>query len=275
MSTTEPKTALALQNLGGVALRETESRLNEFRAFVRNVLTDGIDYGVIPGTGKATLLKPGAERICQLYGLAAEFTADVSTEDWSDEPPFFFYRFTCRLVHRASGAVLGEGLGSCNSRESKYGYRVAWGPKDRNEKPEGDGWEWVKGKYGSQWKRRIPNPDTADIANTILKMAKKRAYIDATLTVAAASEFFGQDIEDLPIDYRALAAEDTGSEEIESEAAELRELIKACQNINELQAVAAKIKDRSKAVGDAVRGDYGQRLEHLRSRQKDERGGDS
>ena len=39
-------------------------------------------------------------------------------------------------------------------------------------------------------------PEDAD--NTILKMAKKRALIDAVLTVTAASDIFAQDVEDLP-----------------------------------------------------------------------------
>jgi len=36
------------------------------------------------------------------------------------------------------------------------------------------------------------------VANTILKMAKKRAQVDAVITATAASDIFTQDIEDLP-----------------------------------------------------------------------------
>jgi hypothetical protein len=42
----------------------------------------------------------------------------------------------------------------------------------------------------------------ADVANTILKMAKKRGLVDAILTVTAASDIFTQDIEDLPDEVR-------------------------------------------------------------------------
>ena len=42
----------------------------------------------------------------------------------------------------------------------------------------------------------IPNPDISDQVNTILKIAKKRAFIDATLLAVNASEFFSQDLED-------------------------------------------------------------------------------
>ena len=43
---------------------------------------------------------------------------------------------------------------------------------------------------------RIPNPDVADVVNTIQKMAQKRALVAATLIARSASEFFTQDVED-------------------------------------------------------------------------------
>ena len=43
---------------------------------------------------------------------------------------------------------------------------------------------------------RIENEDIADVYNTVLKMAKKRALVDATLTATAASDIFTQDVED-------------------------------------------------------------------------------
>src|SRR5690606_20296729 len=50
--------------------------------------------------------------------------------------------------------------------------------------------------------------DPADVANTVLKMAKKRAQIDMTLTALAASDIFTQDIEDLPEEMRDIADDD-------------------------------------------------------------------
>ena len=43
---------------------------------------------------------------------------------------------------------------------------------------------------------RIPNPDGADVVNTIQKMAQKRALVAATLIATSASEFFTPDVED-------------------------------------------------------------------------------
>lgn len=44
---------------------------------------------------------------------------------------------------------------------------------------------------------RIPNPDVFDQINTILKMAKKRAMVDAALSAGRLSDLFTQDLEDL------------------------------------------------------------------------------
>ena len=55
---------------------------------------------------------------------------------------------------------------------------------------------------------RIPNPDVADVVNTIQKMAQKRALVAATLIATSASEFFTQDVEDADSCGRNI---DTGS----------------------------------------------------------------
>jgi hypothetical protein len=44
---------------------------------------------------------------------------------------------------------------------------------------------------------RVENPDIADCYNTVLKIAKKRAHVDAMLTATAASDIFThEEIED-------------------------------------------------------------------------------
>ena len=62
-----------------------ESQLRAVRAFqelCRELLTAGEDYGVIPGTSKPTLLKPGAEKISKLLGLAEHYEVEEKTENW-------------------------------------------------------------------------------------------------------------------------------------------------------------------------------------------------
>ena len=77
----------------------------------------------------------------------------------------FGFRSTSEVVHRiealTDGRIVAVGLGSCNSRERRY----------------------VNNFAGSM--------------NTVLKMAKKRSYVDAILTACHASGTFTQDIEDI------------------------------------------------------------------------------
>lgn len=134
--------------------------------FVRAILKRGEDYGKIPGTGKATLLKPGAEKLCNFFGLFPDFVTEKEIEDW--EAGFFCYRVKCIL--RREGDPVASGIASCNSKERKY--------------------------------RNAPG---FDLVNTILKMAQKRALIAATLIACNASEMFTQDIEDIEVARRASA----------------------------------------------------------------------
>src|SRR3989337_1058153 len=87
-----------------------------FQLLVRQTLIDGHDYGVIPGTNKPTLLKPGAEKIAKLLNLADTYEILSKTEDWKGG--FFAYEVRAILTHR--GEVVSTGLGECNSMEAKY-----------------------------------------------------------------------------------------------------------------------------------------------------------
>jgi hypothetical protein len=192
-------------------------RYEQMVDFVQRIMKPNIDFGQIPGTEKDTLLKPGAEKLTTFFGLTPRFLDERVLEDDSDpDNPYFFYRRKCQLYR--GDQLIGEGSGSCNSRETKYRWREAKrtcpncgeATVRRSKEKFGGGWYcWAKiGGCGSnfiaddvriteQITGRIENEDIADLANTILKMADKRALIAATLIACNASEFFTQDIEDL------------------------------------------------------------------------------
>jgi hypothetical protein len=199
-------------------LATAKKRLEEFQQFVKFYLREGEDYGVIPGTRQDTLLKPGADKLCELYGMADTYpeTRIRRTEDW--DKGLFDYEITCVLVRRSTGEVIGEGMGSCNSYESKYRWRDGKRkcPNCQKEtiikgKEEyGGGWLCFKkqGGCGAKFDENYPpivrqtvgrteNPDIADVKNTILKMAKKRAKIDAVIAATRSSGIFTQDMEDI------------------------------------------------------------------------------
>lgn len=171
-------------------IQGTMQKIATFQAVIQTNLKQDHDYGVIAGTGsKPTLLKPGGEKICMMFGLNPEYEFLERTEDYKDG--FFAYNIKCTLYR--NGNPVSQGVGNCNSMEKKYRY------VNSDTIPEGidpTTVEKVTTKYGTI-KYKIPNPHIADLVNTILKMAKKRAFIDAVLQVASLSDVFTQDLEEM------------------------------------------------------------------------------
>lgn len=169
-------------------IANTMQKIGQMQAVVQKTLKEGQDYGEVPGTNKPTLLKPGGEKICMLFGLNPEYDFLQTTEDYDKE--FFSYNIKCTLFR--NGQAVAQGVGSCNSKEKKYRYINV------DELPENYvGYqEKITDKYGRE-KFKINNLDVCSLVNTILKMAKKRAFIDAVLQVASLSEVFTQDLEDM------------------------------------------------------------------------------
>ena len=256
-TTTLPVPASAC--MPAMSLDQALDRWNDIHQFISRIMVAGEDYGTVPGSKKPTLLKPGAEKLCNFFGLAPELDVVQRIENWDDSPPFFAYEIKCRLVR--DSVVRGEGLGSCNSREAKYYWREAQrvcpqcGKSAIIQGKQEYGGEWVcwkkKGgcnakfapddpKIVDQPSGRVVNPDLADSVNTILKMAKKRALVDAVLNTTGASQYFTQDVEDAA---GTEAADPRGSEAAASEVrdrkiAELKQQ-QATQPVSDIQRMMA------------------------------------
>ena len=199
-------------------IQAAKKRLAEFQEFVKEYLVPEEDYGTIPGTQKPTLLKSGADKLCELYGLADDFTIEARVENYGAEPPLFDYTIKCSLTARRDGRLVGTGFGSCNSWEGKYRWRETrrkcplCGKEAiiKGKEEWGGGWTCWKKKDGcgakfteddkaitEQKAGKEINDDVPTIKNTILKMAKKRAKIDAVIAVTRSSGIFTQDMEDI------------------------------------------------------------------------------
>ena len=151
-----------IDNVNLQQVSATMQKIAQFQAVVQKTLKKDHDYGVIPGTGsKPTLLKPGAEKILMLMGLTSEYEVIEKVQDYDRG----FFAFTVKCTLSKSDIKVTEGVGHANTREKRY----------------------VSGRQ----------QDAYTLANTVLKMAKKRAQVDAVLTVASLSEIFTQDLEDL------------------------------------------------------------------------------
>lgn len=189
-----------------MGLDELLKAQEEMGRLISEGLKQGRDYGVVPGTKRATLFKPGAERLSMVFGVyprysivdkevdhdrVNKFTKWVDTDkkpskelgqklkaenkgrwrkrenQWvwqevieNESVGLYRYVVRCELVHRKTGTVVGDGIGSCSTMESKY----------------------------------IDRP--RDVENTILKMAEKRAFIAAVINAFSLSDRFTQDVED-------------------------------------------------------------------------------
>jgi len=197
-------------------LAMAKARLAEFQEFVKFYLKEEEDFGTIPGTPKPTLYKAGADKLCELYGLADTYEVIASTVNW--DTGLFDYEIRCILTSRRDRGIVATGLGCCSSFESRYrwreGKRKCPGCESeaiiKGKKEFGGGWLCWKKKGGCGQKfadgdksiegqdvARIPNPDICDLKNTIIKMAKKRAKVDATLAATRSSGVFTQDMDDV------------------------------------------------------------------------------
>mgnify|MGYP003292009328 CR=1 FL=1 len=127
------------------------------------VLKRDVDFGVIKGTKKPSLYKPGAEKICFAYGLMQRYSIESKVEDIGSDP-MFYYLVRCDLVKMlptGQEIVFTSGYGSANTKEKRNGSNGAY-----------------------------------DAANGTLKMAQKRALVGAAISICGGSDLFTQDIED-------------------------------------------------------------------------------
>lgn len=173
------------------------------RQIMGAVMIDGLHYGKIPGTGdRPTLLKPGAEVLLSTFRISTE----VDVEDLGGDD-LVHYRVTVKGTHGPTGIPLGVGVGECSSDEKKYKWRKPVVPQEFDATPRDRRQVvWMKGYDGGQpFEAQQVRVNPADVANTILKMAKKRALVDFTLTALAVSDLFSQDAEDLAEELREAA----------------------------------------------------------------------
>lgn len=141
------------------ALAKQRESLNHF---IKTQLKKDIDYGVIPGTPKPTLLQPGAQKLANIFQLGSRIVASDTIVD--HEQKFILCKYTVELFHLPTGKAIAQCEGSTNSRERKY-----------------------------------QRQDMYSVINTLQKMAQKRAFVGAVVLATNASDFFTQDLEDMDL----------------------------------------------------------------------------
>lgn len=143
-----------------ISIDEAKERIIMLQNFIKEMMIPNIDYGIIPKCNKPSLFKSGAEKLCDIFGFSKQIEILNRIENW--EKGLFHYEVKVTLINKRTNMIEAEGIGACNTNEKKY-----------------------------------KTQDSYSIINTVLKMAKKRALIDAVLSATRSSGIFTQDIEDI------------------------------------------------------------------------------
>jgi hypothetical protein len=237
---------------------EIVARLDKIREVQKRAMSEGTDYGVIPGTERKvkdssgkdvdisprTLLKAGAEKLCVLFNLDAQFTGDGNSEQMvtktyevngkTEKVEHLIVKRYCTIYSQASGARLGGASAMCSTLESKYQFRKGQRFCPKCNKPalihtKRNPNDWWCSKYMdgcsenfqgddprivNQQVGDIPNLKVADQFNTAIRIAEKRALVASVRLVTGASAIFDEEMPDEDVDANKAtpAAEDKGSE---------------------------------------------------------------
>jgi len=201
-----------------VPVEEIKAALDQMHELVKDVLIEGVHYGVQQGTDQKALKKPGAEEVFKAFLCRPEYEDMPGTGvNVSDQQCTF--RYKCRAIRWDTGEILAEGIGSCSSLEKKYHLRHS----DRTcptcgkatikvskfhdanlghkslycfAKIGGCGAKFPAGAIPAVEDRETTLEEWADLINTIDKMAQKRAMVACALTLGAVSAMFTQDIDE-------------------------------------------------------------------------------
>lgn len=199
----------------GLTVEEAKQFDDEMNRFIDTVLIAGVDYGIIPNCKKPTLLKSGAEKILNYLGLIARTEVTNRVEDYN--VGFFSYEAKVYLIDY-NGVVKGEGIGITNTKEGKYAKTNGYA-----------------------------------VQNTVLKMAKKRALVDAALNVGNLSARFTQDVEDMNIEPDNVGGKNP--EELKPKASALKPATK--KQLSFLEKLMQEANSSPEAMNRYVQKNYG------------------
>lgn len=179
----EPKKTPAIKNHRAEFVKadgDVDRQMEVIKDFIDNVLTAFEDYAVYPNSKVPALLKPGAEKLGQMFGYYTIPEIHLVEHDWdkkitgqkwdktkssyvpNETIGFVSYVILTKLFNKENNQPVGGGVGQASSAEHQFAYANA-----------------------------------AVSSNTVLKIAKKRSFVDAILNCSLVSGQFTQDLEDI------------------------------------------------------------------------------
>jgi hypothetical protein len=191
VSTIQPLSSSAL-----VPVAEIKARMAAIRELVSAAMVKNVHFGSVTrdSTGKPgrpSLWKPGADLLLATFRIAVRYhIEDLSYAN------VVRYRVTAEC-YAPDGSVLGQGLGEASTQEEKYRWRRSVCKEEFDATPEDRRRvKFSHGKGGTIYTTPQIMTEAADSANTILKMAEKRARVDAAITITGCADSFTQDLDD-------------------------------------------------------------------------------
>lgn len=148
------------------------------------VLEPGVDYGIIPGTKGYSLLDPGSNTCINAFNCYVR--SDVLFRQVDEV--MISYVISVELVSRDDNQVKASGVGAASTKETKYGTRWVTDPEAFGYRRE----DLQKRTRNGEDRYKIVNPEWSELENTILKMARKRAEIDAAQALPGISRFISR-----------------------------------------------------------------------------------
>lgn len=173
-----------------MSVQEISAQSLKIHHILEAVMQEDIHYGLIPGTPKKTLYQAGAEKICMTFRLAPRYEVEDLSEPTNN---FYRYRAKCSLVTIGEGRFVGSAMGEASTAEEKYQWEKAvnerhWESTDPTRRRihfKKDGTEVLQVQR-----------NCADLANTVLKISCKRAFVSATKGATAASDLLDVDLDE-------------------------------------------------------------------------------
>ena len=189
ITTTQPQSnGLRITKEG---VQETRLQIELLQSMVRSVLRKGTDFGRIPGTPADSLWEPGAMQIISAFNCYPGQRRILSLKD---EPDKLVVIVEVPVISRTTQEVMATGVGAASTLETKYKYRW-FNERDAKQLGYDDAaLAALKQKEGrgGEIEYRVPNPEHGELLNTILKMASKRAEVDAAESLPGVASVLRQ-----------------------------------------------------------------------------------
>lgn len=168
-------------------IEQTGQSLTLLRQMVKEVLVEGRDYGSVPGVPEDFLWEPGADQIIAAFNCRP---GPVRVINQVDDGEKISVVLEVPIMSLQTGQEVSCGVGAASTYETKHKYR--WVRRDElpdwgyTAKEAVDSLKTKKDKWNNI-KYRVPNPEHAELMNTIWKIARKRAKTGAAQSLPGVS----------------------------------------------------------------------------------------